>query len=130
MTDQIIKNFEERLKVLEGAVFGNSTKKTYTKKINNDINFCLNPRTYVSRYASDKSGPKKFVLVIALLSQGKKDEGISMADIKKIWSKMSTKKLLGKYNDFYANEAKTKGWVDTKEYGLYHLTDEWNQVLN
>ena len=41
---------------------------------------------------------------------------------------METKKLLGKYNDFYPNEAKTKGWIDSYKHGFCHLTNEWEKI--
>ncbi len=40
---------------------------------------------------------------------------------------MSGKKLLGKFNGFYTNQAKTQGWVDSKEHGTYCLSTSWQE---
>jgi hypothetical protein len=128
MSDQKIIELEKRVLALEQKVFS-SKRQQYIDTDNELIKFDLNPRAYISRYASDKSGPKKFVLMVAFLAKGDMEKDISMTDIKSLWAKMSTKKLLGNYNDFYPNEAKTKGWVDTHEYGIYQLTGEWGDVL-
>ncbi|MFA6393690.1 MAG: hypothetical protein WCW25_02355 [Patescibacteria group bacterium] len=128
MSDQKINELEKRILELEKKVF-NTKKQQHFNTDNELIKFDLNPRAYISRYASDKSGPKKFVLMVAFLAKGDIEKDISMTDIKSLWAKMSTKKLLGNYNDFYPNEAKTKGWVDTHEYGMYQLTEEWENIL-
>ena len=39
------------------------------------------------------------------------------------------KSLLGEFNMSYTDKAKTNGWVDTEQRGIYKLTDEWRQVL-
>jgi hypothetical protein len=67
--------------------------------------------------------------LLAYLAKGKVGENISLSNIRKHWSKMEAKTLLGKFNLFYSNEAKTRGWVDVGGHGIYKLTDEWEQVL-
>ena len=32
-------------------------------------------------------------------------------------------------NMFYPNEAKTKGWTDSRKYGTYCLTNEWKNII-
>jgi len=123
-----------RIEKLEKAVFGSGKKEKISdekREIKNidDINFTLNERAFIKRYAVDKSGPKKFALLLAYLSKGETDKNIEISEIKRHWSKMSTKTLLGKFNMFYPNEAKTRGWVDSEEYGSYNLTKEWKNIL-
>ena len=122
----------ERLERLEKIVLGEGSFKPKQKGETNaptEINFSLNERAFVKRYAADKSGPKKFALLLAYLAKGKVDENISLSDIRSHWCKMETKTLLGKFNLFYPNEAKTRGWVDVGGHGIYKLTNEWEQVL-
>jgi hypothetical protein len=132
MTEENIVQLTQRIERLEKAVFGKSgfqSKQKDDTAIPVEINFSLNERAFVKRYAADKSGPKKFTLLLAYLTKGKVGENITLADIKKHWNKMKAKSLLGQFNMFYPNDAKTHGWVDSKEYGSYTLTKEWEGVL-
>jgi hypothetical protein len=123
----------ERIERLEEVVFGSGEIKSKTRdKVvtkSKDIDFLLNERAFVNRYATDKSGPKKFTLLLAFLVKGKNDKNMELSEVKKHWNKMSAKNLLGKFNMFYPNEAKTRGWVDSKKHGSYCLTNEWKKVL-
>jgi hypothetical protein len=121
-----IKKLTDRVIALEKAVFGD---KKNQKKVNIGFDFLLNERAFVKRYLVDKSGPKKFTGLLAYLSKGENNKNIELSEIKNHWGKMETKSLLGKFNMFYPNDAKTRGWVDSKEYGLYNLTDEWQNAL-
>ena len=133
MKEQDLGKVMERIEKLEKAVFGDKkiTKEGKKRKVVaiSDINFSLNARAFVKRYAIDKSGPKKFTLLLAFLAKGELEKSIGLNEIKKYWNKNKAKTLLGKFNMFYPNEAKTKGWVDPKEYGTYCLTNEWKDVL-
>lgn len=121
----------KRIAKLEKAVFGkNKLKiKKKDKMISNDIDFSLNERAFVKRYVADKSGPKKFTLLLAYLIRGEVGKNMDLSEVRKHWNKMSAKSLLGKFNMFYPNDAKTRGWVGSKEYGNYCLTSEWEKVL-
>lgn len=133
MKEQDLGKVIERIEKLEKAIFGDKkiTKEGKKRKVVaiSDINFSLNARAFVDRYAIDKSGPKKFTLLLAFLTKGELEKSIGLNEIKKYWNKNKAKTLLGKFNMFYPNEAKTKGWVDSKEYGTYCLTNEWKDVL-
>jgi hypothetical protein len=127
-----IDNLEKRIEKLEKTVLlSNKIKKT-TKKMKNqpitDIDFSLNERAFVKRYAADKSGPKKFVLLLAFLANGNVEKDIELNEIRKRWGKI--KSMLGKFNGFHVNEAKTKGWVNSRKYGSCNLTEEWKDVLS
>jgi len=120
-----------RIEKLEKVVFGSSKKKslTTTFDLKNKIDFSINERAFVKRYTTDKSGPKKFTLMVAYLAKGEVDKNIQVSELKKLWCKMTTKSLLGAYNQFYPNDAKTRGWIDSKEHGSYNLTNEWENIL-
>ncbi len=132
MTNDDLTKIIGRIEKLEKAVFrsGAVKNKVSFKKTNSmDVDFSLNERTFVKRYAMDKSGPKKFVLLLAYFSKGEENKNIELSELKKHWNKMTAKTLLGKFNMFYPNDAKTRGWIDSKEYGNYNLTNEWKNVL-
>lgn len=131
--DRELKQIISRIEKLEKEVFGSSKPKKREEKSRMaptiDIDFSLNERAFVKRYATSKSGPKKFTLLIAYLAAGKVDKNIELKDIRTLWKKMSAKNMLGKFNMFFPSDAKTRGWVDSKKYGSYCLTKEWKKVL-
>lgn len=131
MSNDHLAKIVVRIEKLEKAVFGpGAGKKISPKKtVETDVDFSLNERTFVKRYAVEKSGPKKFVLLLAYFSKGEVNKNIELSELKKHWNKMTAKTLLGKFNMFYPNDAKTRGWIDSKEYGNYSLTNEWKNVL-
>lgn len=132
MTKEDTAQLIQRIERLEKIVFGKGRSKPKQEggtTAPTEMDFSLNERAFVKRYAAKKSGPKKFTLLLAYLAKGKLEENISLRDIKKHWNKMETKTLLGKFNQFYSSEAKTRGWVDVGGYGIYKLTKEWEQVL-
>jgi len=120
MTNNDLTKIIARIEKLEKVVFGPGIGKNImvSKKIaSQDIDFSLNERAFVKRYVVGKSGPKRFTLLLAYLSKGGVNKNIELSEIKGRWNKMSTKALLGKFNMFYPNDAKTRGWVNSKEYG-------------
>ena len=131
MTNENLTEIIKRIEKLEEAVFGNGKNKMKlaSKISTRNIDFSINERAFVKRYAADKSGPKKFTLLLAYLTKGEVDKNFDLRDIKNHWNKMSAKNMLGKFNMFYSNDAKNRGWIDSEEYGKYNLTNEWNNVL-
>jgi len=131
--DRELKQIISRIEKLEKAVFGSGKPKKIEEKSRMaptiDIDFSLNERAFVKRYATNKSGSKKFTLLIAYLAAGNVDKNIELNDIRTLWKKMSAKNMLGKFNMFFPSDAKTRGWVDSKKYGSYCLTKEWKKVL-
>lgn len=133
MSKNDLSSLISRVELLEAEVFGNKAKhnknntKTTVKTKNPKLDFSINIRAFVKRFATDKSGPKKFVLLLAYLTKGETGKNVVLGDIRKEWGKMSGKNLLGKFNRFYPNEAKTQGWIDSKEYGTYCLADTWQE---
>lgn len=132
MTNDNLIKIITRIEKLEKAVFGSSGEKNITASkgtTGRDIDFSLNERAFVKRYVVGKSGPKRFTLLLAYLSKGEVNKNVELGEIKKHWNKMAAKTLLGEFNMFYPNDAKTRGWIDSKEYGSYNLTNEWKNVL-
>jgi hypothetical protein len=128
--DKSIKQILSRIDRLEKAAFGKIRTDNQEKNatdLSTKINFSLNERAFVKRNAVKKSGSEKFTLMVAYLTKGKVGETVSLGTIQEHWNKM--KSLLGEFNRFHSNEAKTRGWVDTEGRGIYKLTDEWEQVL-
>lgn len=130
MSSENLSEIIKRIEKLEKAVFGMGNKKeTISQIAKQNIDFSINERAFVKRYATDKSGPKRFTLLLAYLVKGEVDKNFDLSDIKNHWGKMSAKNMLGKFNMFYSNDAKNRGWIDSKEYGKYNLTKEWENVL-
>jgi hypothetical protein len=122
----------KRVEKLEQAVFGKTgenRKPQAAPKGTPDIDFQLNERAYVKRYLAGKGGPRKFTLLIAYLTKGQIGVNVKLGEIERLWGKMSAKPLLGKFNRFYSNAAKTNGWVDSKEHAAYFLTKEWKNAI-
>jgi hypothetical protein len=133
MTNENYSEIIIRIEKLEKAVFGVSTQKKLSitaKQVKSEnIDFSINIRTFVKKYSTHKSGPKKFTLLLAYFTKGEIDKTVALSEVKKYWGKMSAKSLLGNFNMFYPVDAKTRGWVDSKEHGTYHLTKVWKEIL-
>ena len=121
-----------RIERLEAAVF--KDKKIPSKDTGEfsvekpELDFSLNIRAFAKKFAAGKSGPKKFVLLLAYLARGETGKDVELVDIRKEWNSMSSKRLLGEFNRFYSNEAKTQGWVNSNERGIYCLSDSWKEA--
>jgi len=130
MTNKNLSEIIKRIEKLEKVVFNKKAKgKVVLKTTTHNIDFSINERAFVKRYAINKSGPKKFTLLLSYLVKGEVGKNTGLSDIKSHWDKMSAKNMLGQFNMFYSNDAKNRGWVDSKEYGKYNLTNEWKNVL-
>lgn len=124
-----LEKLEKEVDELKKAVFGGHQRQPIKeKKKSQEIDFSLNIRTFVKRYAAGKSGPRRFILLLAYLAKGETYINVELSEIRTQWNKMSAKNLLGKFNRFYPNEAKTRGWADSKKYGTYCLTNEWQEA--
>lgn len=133
MSKNDLSSLISRVERLEAEVFGHKAKrtknntKTPAKTKNPKLDFSINIRAFVKRFAADKSGPKKFVLLLAYLTKGELGKDVALSDIRKEWDKMKGKSMLGEFNRNYSNTAKTKSWVNSSEYGNYCLTDTWQE---
>lgn len=133
MSKNDLSSLITRIERLEAEVFSDKVKRVNAgtdisaKTKNPKLDFSINIRAFVKRFVADKSGPKKFVLLLAYLAKNEIGKNVALSDIRKEWNRMSGKNLLGKFNRFYPNEAKTQGWIDSKEYGTYCLADSWQE---
>jgi hypothetical protein len=132
MTDHSIEQLVSRIERLEAEVFRKKQKappRTVPNRAALQLDFSINIRAFMKRYATGRSGPKKFVILLAYIVKGDTSKEISLNELKASWNRMSAKNFLGKFNGFYSNEAKTRGWVDSNKHGAYHLSEEWKSVL-
>ncbi len=94
------------------------------------LDFGLTERNFIKTYAKNLSGSKKFTLLLAYLAKGTHNAPSNLSEIKKHWSKMKAKNLMGyAFNRYYATEAKTQGWVDTNKHGSYFLKKDWTKIF-
>ena len=100
------------------------TERTYNSK----IDFGLNPRAYVKRYAKKLTGPEIFVLILAYAAKGKINQEISLGDIEKLWKRMTG--LIGmNFNGAYPVRAKDNDWIDSSKRGFYTLTNSFKGIF-
>ena len=91
-------------------------------------NFSTPMRAFVKAHARTLSGPKKFALLIAYLSNNNPEKTVPFSDIESSWNKMTG--LLGKYNPAHSTRAKDNGWVDSPKQGVYVIVPGWEVILN
>lgn len=132
---KVINEILNRLEKLEDVVFKsdqvNKSKKTSTVQSNFDgtkLNFDINERAFIKKYAKKMSGPKKFTLLVAFNSKGDEKVDAQLGEIETMWNRMKSL-LRGKFNRFYPNAAKTNGWVDSEKKSLYHLSNNWKEIF-
>lgn len=122
-----------RIERLEAFVFKgekNFSKDTDESSVQKaELDFSLNIRAFTRKFVAGKSGPRKFVLLLAYLVGGKTGKDVELVKIQKEWNSMSSKRLLnGEFNRYYSNEAKTQGWVNSNERGIYCLSNSWRDA--
>jgi hypothetical protein len=110
-------------------------KSTLVKKVEksktSSVDFSIPIRPFIKKYASGMSGPKKFTLLVAYLTQGDLKKTVNLEDIKSQWNKMTSKALLGmKFNLFYSSSAKDNDWVHTPSTATYAVRPSWKNILS
>lgn len=131
MHEKNINEVIKRIEKLEAAVFSSESNRGKTKKSGKkpDLNFSINSRAYVKRFAKDLGPSQKFVLLLAYLTKGKISDEVPNHVIEKLWNSMTSKDLLGyKFNRKYSLDAKNEGWIDSKKRGFFILTNEWEEA--
>ena len=94
------------------------------------LDFGANERAFIKAHARGLSGPKKFTLLLAFLSNGKSGLEIELSEVEKHWNRMTAPNLLdGRFNRFYSNTAKENGWVNTKKKGIYFVRPAWQDIF-
>jgi hypothetical protein len=125
--DYIIKQLAQARKIIDNCVELLSAAppitrkfvgKTVQKKTRPQLNLALNERNFIRTYGKGLSGPKKFVLLLAREVKGKVGTEVKLDILRTKWNKMTAKGLMGyQFNLFYPNDAKTRGWIDSKKNG-------------
>ena len=129
--EEINADIYERLEKLERALHGTKSMGGATSTPRSKFDFSRNERYFVKLHAKGMNGEKKFVLLVAYLAKGKTDVDIKPKDVETKWNKMTESNLMGSpYNGKYATMAKNNGWVDSRKYGTYHLTDSWREIFD
>jgi len=138
-TEYILQRLAQARKIIDECMealpsvsrAGTSVKKKAQVTSRPKLNFDLNERTFIRTHGKGLSGPKKFVLLLARASKGKIGTEVKLEVLRTQWNKMTSKGLMGyKFNLFYSNDAKTRGWIDSKKAGSYHLCDTWMEIFD
>jgi len=95
------------------------------------VDFDLPDRAFIKRHAKGLSGPKKFVLLVAFLTQGVTGKDVQVSEVEKRWNRMTSPTLLGyRFNRFYPITAREHGWVGLKKKGVYRLRNTWKDIFS
>ena len=92
------------------------------------LNFDAHARAFVKANVGDLAGPGKFVLILAYLAKGDTGREVPLKEVRRTWNRM-TSLLEGEFNRKYTNDAKERGWVNTKKTGVYVLTTTWKDIF-
>ncbi len=128
---EINKQIFKRLEKLEYIVLktkGKNKGRNKTRTSFPKLDFNISQRAFIKKYGKGLSGPKKFALIVAYLANGKEGKEVSIGEIKKNWDKM-TSLLGGKFNTYYSTTAKDNNWADSKKYGIWFLTKDWQKIF-
>jgi hypothetical protein len=107
-----------------------ATRKSLFHSIPQEFDFNVPLQPFMARYSKGMSGPKKFTLLLARLTEGDLKKEISLAQIETNWNKMTSAHLLGmKFNRFYPVQAKDRDWVEAKRKGFYNLRPNWEGII-
>lgn len=128
---KLIEDSITALSVLEGGARSGKQSKEASVSLSVPLNFSANERNFIRTHAKGLSGPKKFTLLLAYTAKGKAGVDVEVGNLSARWNKLKAKNLMGyAFNVKYPSEAKTYGWVDSKKYGTYCLTDSWKEILS
>jgi len=100
------------------------------KARSNDMDFSAPLQYFMKTNGNGFSGPKKFTLLLARMSNGSTERSkvVEANQIEKTWNKMT--RIMGMpYNAAYASRARDNGWIDSPKAGKFHLTTRWREIL-
>jgi hypothetical protein len=92
-----------------------------------ETDFELPVRAFIKKYASGKSGPEKFALLLGRMTKGDASSIVPASDLQSEWNSMTA--LMGKYNTAYPTRAKERGWIDTPKYGSFTILPGWTEAV-
>lgn len=125
-----IVEIRERLVRLEKAVFGEHGDTARSSVVSSGLDFSLNERAFIKKYASGFNGQEFFTLITAYQSKGKESAPVELAQIKTTWK--GSFGIIGiPYASIFSTRAKDKGWIDTLKgsRGSYTLGKHWQEIL-
>ncbi|MBI2644246.1 MAG: hypothetical protein HYW95_01900 [Candidatus Wildermuthbacteria bacterium] len=134
---QRISEISTRLDRVEKIVLGaSSTKNTKDRNASKQtsragsIDFDKPLRPFMKQYVTkNMSGAKKFTLLLARLTKGDTKKEITLTEIEKQWSRMTS--IVGTdFNRFFTSAAKDNDWVESKRKGFYNLRPNWKEIFN
>ena len=137
---ELVKRLEQMRTLVDDCLAELSVSKTKSPKARpgrtqttrdiKPIDFSVQVKAIVKRYARRMSGPEKFTLLVAWLTKGDQKVEVPLNAVVALWNKMTARDLLGgKFNHFYPNQAKTNDWVESKKTGKYSLRPSWKEIL-
>lgn len=99
-------------------------------KSHSSVDFSIPIRPFVKKYSTGMSGPKKFTLLVAYLTNADPKKTVPLEEVKNQWNKMSSKGLLGmKFNLFYSSSSRENDWVHTPSTATYSVRPSWKDIL-
>lgn len=132
-----VRSLLQRVEKLERAIFPKNKKKHGSGRASLaakslasvTLDFSMPIRAFMKKHANRLSGPRKFVLLVAYLTKGDLNKRVSMIEVKKRWSRL-TSLLGGEFNGAHSSRARENDWVNTEKAGLYHLRPGWKAILS
>ncbi|MCD4761227.1 hypothetical protein K8R42_05005 [bacterium] len=128
MKEEIIK-IKERLEKLEEAVFTKNVDIPSTTD-GVSIDYSLNERAFIKKYASGFSGQQFFTLITTYIAKGKGMTQVDLLEIKRIWNScFGIIKI--PYASIFSTRAKENSWVDAlkETRGSYVLGKNWQEIF-
>ncbi len=126
MTDECIKELVTVGKARRAAP--RSSSSVGLRRADGALNYDAHKRAFVRAHCRGLSGGQKFVLLLSYIAKGRSGSDVPLKDVERMWNRM-TSLLKGKFNRKYTNDAKERGWVNTKKTGVYVLSNSWKDIF-
>ncbi len=128
--DKEITEILRRLEKLEQAVFQNEAPTMRQENGHGGIDYSLNERAFIKRYAHDLNGQEVFTLILAYLAGGKELVPINRSQIVAAWKRCGGKIPII-FSSMFSTRAKENGWVNVSEEkrGSYVLDKHWREIF-
>jgi hypothetical protein len=91
------------------------------------VDFGLPRRAFLKQHAKG-SGPRKFAVLVAHMTQGKTDVQVTHDAVVREWTR-NKGVLGGDFQNPYATRSKGEGWTDSPKRGTFVLRSDWRGAL-
>ena len=92
------------------------------------LDYSLNLRAFMKKYAGGASGSQKFTLLAARLAEGNQGADVEGKLLTAEWNRM--KPIMGgSYNSAHATRSKDQGWIDSPSKGHFKLGVNWKDAI-